>query len=547
MAACPSCGRDSSGDDRFCPACGHELPVALPPSRPTGGAQVLATFGPATPWAGKTLTYEKGQFVLEGHGPITPEAVVSHEQQGHLVWPYEGLRKWALAVASRPAAPVPANRPVESGADNRPAATDGGPTEAGGSWARRRALALPTILLIAFGLAAVVATVVKGGYIRDGIGIACGLMAGALAVLGIVSVVRPSALSHGAPAPSPSGPSPGRLPVILACLCAAFLALAAVLWWLPHYQVIVPAERRVALDEAPAMTVMVKNRGLLPGTYEAVYKLAGQAVSSVQLALNPGQEQAVMLSLPPDSRRAQYVLELGSTRIPVEAVPPARFRVGLLEVDPPVAKVRQAMKVVASVKNAGGITGTFPGVLLANGREVSTRPTEVGAGDSATIAFTVSQNSRGPCRLQLGNARRTVMVVRPARPPNGKVLHRRIRGGRAHLTVKNSNEIDAMFILSRGKSPRTPVLAVYMRQRSSATVVGVPDGRYIAWDCVGRDWNAYTRGFLATEEYSRWRDPLVFATTRSRGHVRWRNWTLTLGSGPSEQAVLTSSRRFPKL
>lgn len=546
MAACPSCGRDSSGDDRFCPACGHKLPVTLPPSL-HGGAQVLATFGLATPWAGKTLTYENGQFILEGHGPITPEAVLAHERQGCLVWPYEGLRKWALAVASRPAVPAPASRPGERGADDRPAATDGGSAEAGGSRARRRAWTLPSILLIAFGLVAVAATIVEDGYIRDGIGIACAVMAGALAVLGIVSVVRPSALDHGAPALSPSGPSSGRLPVILACLCAAFLALAAVLWWLPHYQVVVPADKRVGLDEAPAMTVMVKNRGLLPGTYKAVYALAGQPVSSVRLALNAGQEQAVTLSLPPDSRRARYVLELGSTKIPVEVVSPARFRVRLLEVDPPVAKVRQAMKVVASVKNTGGITGTFPGVMLANGREVGTRPTEVEAGGSATIAFTVSQSSRGPCRLRLGNARTTVMVVRPVRPPNGKVLRRRISGGRAHLTIKNSNEIDALFILARTRSPRTPVLAVYVRRSSSATVRRVPDGRYVAWDCVGRDWNAYTRGFLATEEYSRWRDPLVFATTRSRGHVRWRNWTLTLGSGPSEQAIVTSSRRFPKL
>lgn len=518
-----------------------------PPAQPTGGSPVLATFGPTTAWVGKTITYENGQFVLEGHGPITPEAVLEYERQGHLVWAYEGLRKWVQAVASRAAVEVPAGRPVESGADTRPAATEGGATEAVGSGVRRRTLALPTILLVAFGLAAVVATVVKGGYIRDGVGIACALMAGALAVLGILSVVKPSALSRGASAPSPSGPSSRRLPVILACLCTASLALAAVLWLLPHYQVIVPADKRVALDEAPAMTVTVKNRGLLPGTYEAVYKLAGQAVSSVQLPLNPGEAQPVTLSLPPDSPLAPHLLELGTTAIPVEVVRPAEFRVGPLEVDPSVAKVRQAMEVVASIKNTGGITGTFPGVMLANGREVDARPAEIGPGESTTLAFTVSQSSRGPCRLRLGNAHRTVMVVRPVRPRNGQVLHRRIRGGRAHLTIKNSNGIDAMFILARTRSPRTPVLAVYVRKRSSATVGSVPDGRYIAWDCIGSDWNAHTRGFLTTEEYSRWRDPLVFSTTRSRGHVRWRNWTLTLGSGPSEQATVTSSRRFPRL
>ena len=517
------------------------------PAQPTSGSLVVATFGPSTSRAGKTITYEDGRFVLEGDGPMTPEAVLEYERQGHLAWAYEGLREWVQAVASRPAVPAPAGRPGKSGADTRPATTEGDAGEADGSAVRGKILALSAILLVAFGLTAVVATVAEGGYIRDGVGMACALMACAFAVLAALSVAKPSALSRGAFASPASGRQSGRLPAILVCLCAASLALAAVLWWLPHYQVIVPADKRVALDEAPAMTVTVKNRGLFPGTYKAIYKLSGQAVSLIQLPLNPGEEQAVALSLPPDSPRAPHLLELGSTEIPVKVVPPATFRVGLLEVDPSVAKVRQAMKVVASVKNTGAISGTFPGVVWANGREVDARPTEIEAGESVTLAFTVSQSSRGPCRLQLGNARRTVVVVRPVRPRSGQVLHRRIRGGRARLTIKNSNGIDAMFILTRTGSPRTPVLAVYVRRRSSTTVGRVPDGRYIAWDCSGRDWNAYTRDFLTTEEQSRWRDPLVFSTTRSRGQVRWRNWTLTLGSGSSEQATATSSRRFPSL
>ena len=517
-----------------------------PPAQPTGGSLVLATFGPTTRWVGKTITYQGGQFILEGDGPITPEAVLEHERQGHLVWAYEGLGKWVQAVASRPAVPVPAGRPVESGADTRPA-TEVGATEATGSGVRRRVLALSAILLAAFGLTAAVATVAEGGYLRDGVGMASALMACALAVLAALSLARPSALSRGASASASSGRPSARLAAILACLCAASLALAAVLWWLPHYQVIVPADKRVALDEAPAMTVTVKNRGLFAGTYSAVYKLSGQAVSVVRLPLSAGEELPVALSLPPDSPRAPHLLELGSTAIHVEVVRPTTFHVGLLKVDPAVAKVRQAMKVVASIQNTGAISGTFPGVMRANGREVDVRPTGIGAGESVTLAFTVSQSSRGPCRLQLGNARRTVNVVLPVRPPNGRVLHRRIRGGRAHLTIKNSNGIDAMFILTRTSSPRTPVLAVYVRKRSSATVGRVPDGRYIAWDCIGRDWNAYTRDFLTTEEQSRWRDPLVFSTSRSPGHVRWRNWTLTLGSGPSKQAIVTSSHRFPRL
>ena len=521
--------------------------MAPPPSQPTSRFVVVATFGPTTSRAGKTITYERGQFVLEGDGPITPEAVLEYEEQDHLVWAYEGLGEWVQAVASRPGVSVPSGRPVDGDADIRPATMEGGAAEAAASGVRWRIVALSAILVVGFAATAVVATVLKGGYVRDGVGIALTVMSGAFAVLGILSVIRSPAFGRGRPASSSSGRPSQRIPAILACLGAMCLALAVVLWWMPHYQVIIPGDRRVALDEAPAMTVTVKNRGLFPGTYRAVYALSGHAVSVVRLPLNPGEAQPVELSLPPDSPRAPHLLELGSTEIPVVVVRAATFRVRLLEVDPSVAKVRQAMKVVASVKNTGAVSGTFPGVMRANGRDAAARPTQIGAGETRTLAFTVSQSSRGPCRLQLGDARRTVMVVRPVRPANGRVLHRRIRGGRAHLTIENSNGLDAMFILTRTRSPRTPVLAVYVRERSSATVGRVPDGRYIAWDCIGSDWNAYTRGFLTTEEKSRWRDPLVFSTVRSSGHVRWRNWTLTLGSGPSTHAATTSSPRFPGL
>ena len=159
----------------------------------------MASFGPTTSWVGKTITYESGQFVLEGDGPITPDAVLEYERQGHLVWAYEGLGEWVQAVASRPVVPV-ACRPT----GRRATPTSGprrwrvGPRKQpdreseGGSWPSS------AILLVVFGLTAVVATVLKGGYVRDGVGIALTVMSGAFAVLGILSVTRPPAFGRGA-------------------------------------------------------------------------------------------------------------------------------------------------------------------------------------------------------------------------------------------------------------------------------------------------------------------------------------------------------------
>jgi len=67
---------------------------------------LIATFGPSTGWAGKTISFENEQFVLEGHGPITAANVVEYDRQGHLVWASEGTRGWVGARAAPPSQPV---------------------------------------------------------------------------------------------------------------------------------------------------------------------------------------------------------------------------------------------------------------------------------------------------------------------------------------------------------------------------------------------------------------------------------------------------------
>jgi len=73
---------------------------------------LIATFGPSTGWAGKTITYEDEQFVLEGHGPVAPGAIVEYDDKGHLEWSSEGLRQWVheQAAAMTPSPPPPGER-----------------------------------------------------------------------------------------------------------------------------------------------------------------------------------------------------------------------------------------------------------------------------------------------------------------------------------------------------------------------------------------------------------------------------------------------------
>ncbi len=72
---------------------------------------LVATFGPTTGWAGRTITFYEGSFTLEGHGFVTARDVLEYDRQGHLVWAYDGLREWACSLVPPPAAAQPAYLP----------------------------------------------------------------------------------------------------------------------------------------------------------------------------------------------------------------------------------------------------------------------------------------------------------------------------------------------------------------------------------------------------------------------------------------------------
>ncbi len=69
---------------------------------------LVATFGPTTSWAGKTIAYDAGHFTLEGHGEISAADVLKYDRQGQIIWGYDGLKEWVTEqVSSAPQPPGP--------------------------------------------------------------------------------------------------------------------------------------------------------------------------------------------------------------------------------------------------------------------------------------------------------------------------------------------------------------------------------------------------------------------------------------------------------
>jgi Type II secretion system (T2SS), protein G len=67
---------------------------------------LIATFGPSTGWAGKTITREGEYFILQDHGPITATDVMEYDRQGQLVWANDRTRAWVGSRAAPPSQPV---------------------------------------------------------------------------------------------------------------------------------------------------------------------------------------------------------------------------------------------------------------------------------------------------------------------------------------------------------------------------------------------------------------------------------------------------------
>jgi hypothetical protein len=78
---------------------------------------LIATFGSSTAWQGQRITWDKGRFLLDGHGPIGAADVMEYDRQGHLVWETAGTRAWVGSKADS-ATRGGARRPW---ADRRPA------------------------------------------------------------------------------------------------------------------------------------------------------------------------------------------------------------------------------------------------------------------------------------------------------------------------------------------------------------------------------------------------------------------------------------------
>jgi len=386
------------------------------------------------------------------------------------------------------------------------------------------------------------------------------LLSGALLVVGSI---KPALVARVVPGMKPEGAGKRRVLLDLAPVVAAFLALSIVLLWVPHYQIHGDDPANVVLTATPTLTVQVKNAGLLSGTFRSSYAVDGQGQPEVNLPLKAWSTGTIELPLPVSLAPGAHTVTVAGEKIAIVALRPAAFRCSRLTGKPAVVKIGQEIFVNVTVKNSGDVSGEFPGVLKVNGKQVDAKATVIGPGEQTTLYYSVKRKSPGTCRIQIDSARASVMVVRPIRLANGKVLRNTAGGGRSAVEFQNKERDDAMAFLIRSSKTMAPVVVVYVRGHSKAKIANVADGAYGVYWCFGRDWNTYTSDFLVSSGRIKYLKPLVLHTTSSTnywttwdswGYTRWSqssthwyNWTYFLAKGTGKYQTDVTESKFPGL
>jgi hypothetical protein len=196
-----------------------------------------------------------------------------------------------------------------------------------------------------------------------------------------------------------------------------------------------------------------------------------------------------------------------------------RARAGLLRVPPPPGMAGAHTAVLAGLEELS--------VAAAVGAD------EVDAGDICTAPYALARLTRpgasGSLRAAAAELREQGYRARGLAPPrhrarqrtlaNGMVL-RRQGTGTGLLTVRNGNDTDAVVVLADGGNR----ISVFVRRHRTATVDGVPDGKFRVYLASGRGWDAARNTFGLDCSFEQFERRMAF---RAPAGMR-TTWKLTL-------------------
>ncbi|MEM3137262.1 MAG: CARDB domain-containing protein, partial [Thermofilaceae archaeon] len=137
----------------------------------------------------------------------------------------------------------------------------------------------------------------------------------------------------------------------------------------------------------------------------------GEVMKNWFLVLKPGESRSFVYRVS-FTEEGDYWVNIGdeSFLISVRSVQPAKFEVSGLNVNPSAPKVGDRVTVTITVKNTGGVSGSYDVTLKVGGNVVETKTVTLNPDESATVTFYYTPGSEGTYSVEVDGLSTSITV-----------------------------------------------------------------------------------------------------------------------------------------
>jgi hypothetical protein len=174
------------------------------------------------------------------------------------------------------------------------------------------------------------------------------------------------------------------------------------------------------IGEPIGITVNVVNKAQESGSYSVALSINDSVVQTKTGQLDGGASTSLLFEVV-EQNLGTYQFKIGALNgtfiISPSAPPPkpAEFQVGNLTIDPEVAQPGLAVNVTAKITNVGEASGSYSVDFKVNNAVKDSKTVQLSGGETATVAFTVTETAKGTYTVAIGNATGTFSVQEPSK------------------------------------------------------------------------------------------------------------------------------------
>ena len=239
-----------------------------------------------------------------------------------------------------------------------------------------------------------------------------------------------------------------------------------------------------AIGEPIGVTVKITNKAQESGSYSITLSINDSAAQTKTGQLEGGASTSVLFEIM-EQTEGTYQFKIGSLngtfKINSAAPPPkpAEFQVANLTIDPEVADLGASVNVTAKVTNVGEVSGSYSVDFLVNGEVKGTKTVELSGGETATVAFTVTETTKGSYTIKIGNVTGTLSIQAPSTITLTNLIVRPYEvsaGQTVTITAKGNNNATDVSSLSVKLKVGTQASDMQTVETKTLTLAGLAEG-----------------------------------------------------------------------